>query len=61
VEKNKKRIITAASRIGEARDLSEIRKVFNLKFGYICKGLVLVHRHFLKPRNVIPNYYKNTQ
>jgi hypothetical protein len=21
-------------------------------FGYICKGLVLAHRHFMKPRNV---------
>lgn len=25
-------------------------------FVYICKGLVLVHRHFLKPRNVMPNF-----
>ncbi len=27
-------------------------------FFYICKGLVLVHRHFMKPRNVVPNFKK---
>ena len=25
-------------------------------FSYICKGLVLVHRHFLKPRNVSKHF-----
>ncbi len=49
---NKKRATTAVSRNGEARDLFKIGKVFNLKFCYICNGLVLVHCHFLKPRNV---------
>ena len=27
-------------------------------FGYICEGLVLVHRHFMKPRHVGRNYRK---
>ena len=26
-------------------------------FCYICKGLVLVHRHFMKPRNVVCNIF----
>ena len=28
-------------------------------FDYICEGLVLVHRHFMKPRNVSGNLTKN--
>ena len=27
-------------------------------FVYICEGLVLVHRHFMKPRNVV-RHFKN--
>jgi hypothetical protein len=27
-------------------------------FFYICEGLVLVHRHFLKPRNVVCNAFE---
>ena len=53
---NKRLLVTAVSRNGEARDLSEIRKVLIKSFVYICEGLVLVHRHFLKPRNVTRNY-----
>ena len=27
-------------------------------FVYICEGLVLVHRHFMKPRHVVRNVKK---
>ena len=54
---NKRLLVTAVSRNGEARDLSEIRKVLIKSFVYICEGLVLVHRHFLKPRNVGGNHW----
>ena len=50
---NKRLLVTAVSRNGEARDLSEIRKVLIKSFVYICEGLVLVHRHFMKPRHVV--------
>ena len=48
---------TAVSRNGEVWDLSEKGKVLIKSFCYICKGLVLVHRHFLKPRNVKCNIF----
>ena len=47
--------LKAVSRNGEVWDLSEIGKVLIKSFVYICEGLVLVHRHFLKPRNVAGN------
>jgi hypothetical protein len=33
----------------------KLERLLIKSFVYICEGLVLVHRHFLKPRNVITN------
>jgi hypothetical protein len=30
-------------------------------FGYICEGLVLVHRHFMKPQNVGRDYTETNE
>ena len=35
----------------------KLERLLIKSFVYICKGLVLVHRHFMKPRNVVCNIF----
>ena len=37
----------------------KLERLLIKSFVYICEGLVLVHRHFLKPRNVVTNSLEN--
>jgi len=39
----------------------KLERLLIKSFVYICEGLVLVHRHFMKPRHVSDNYKTTLQ
>ena len=59
INKIKTERLTAVSRNGEAGDLSEIGRVFNLKFCLYLLMPVLKMRNSAKPGNVVSNLPKN--